>query len=302
MTAVGVRINEEVPELTGQLSTAVLRVEQRLGIPLPDPPGGEGEQAEGEAGSATGSGTADGRAGQAPGAGTSGAPAGNQTEAAGGQAPGGQAIGGNGTGGAGSALMSGFEILAASFLMLALAFLVIKDGDAMWRWVVAKVDGRHRDTVDTAGRAAWATTGAYVRGLTVVALFDAVGVAVGLLVLGVPLVLTLATLQFVLSYIPTFGALIAGAAAVVVAFISGGLLTAALTLALVVLVQQIGNDVIEPWIMGRTLSLHPAVVLVAVASGGVLWGPPGAFLAVPLVAAGAAAGHVLWERRLDTGS
>lgn len=266
-TVVGVRIADEVPQLTEQLANAVGQAEERLGIALPDPPGaGEGQEEQ-----------------ETTAGGTSGG-VGEQTD------------------GTASTLRRGFEVLAASFLMLALAFLFIKDGAALWQWIVAKVDPRHRDTVDIAGREAWATTGAYVRGLTVVALFDAFGVGLGLLVLGVPLVLSLAALQFVLSYIPTFGALIAGAAAVVVAFVSDGLVTAGLTLALVVLVQQIGNDVIEPWIMGRALALHPAVVLVAVASGGVLWGPPGAFLAVPLVAAGAAAGHVVWERRLEDGS
>lgn len=289
-TVVGVRIADQVPQLTEQLTTAVEQAEQRLGITLPEPPGADDGGQGGEAADASGSEPSDAGSSDAPRAGD-GAGATDRVESAGDEGE-----------TAASALRSAFEILAASFLMLALAFLFIKDGEAMWRWIVTKVDDEHRATVDAAGRSAWATTGAYVRGLTVVALFDAVGVGLGLLVLGVPLVLTLAALQFVLSYIPTFGALIAGAAAVVVAFVSGGLVTAALTLALVILVQQIGNDVIEPWIMGRSLSLHPAVVLVAVAAGGVLWGPPGAFLAVPLVAAGSAAGHAVWERRVDTRS
>jgi putative heme transporter len=191
----------------------------------------------------------------------------------------------------------GAEVLFGAFLTLALAFLFLKDGRDMWAWFLGKLDSRNRDEIDAAGRAAWDTLGTYVRGLTVVALIDAAGIGIGLLVLGVPLVVSLAALQFVASYVPTIGAFVAGAVAAVVAFGTGGFTTAALTVALVVVVQQIGNDVIEPWIMGRTLSIHPAVVLIAVSAGAIVWGIPGALLFVPMVAAGSAAGHVLWERR-----
>lgn len=191
----------------------------------------------------------------------------------------------------------GTEIIFGFFLTLALAFLFMKDGGAMWRWALDKTGAELRPSIDEAGRAAWGTLGNYVRGLTVVALFDAVGIGLGLLVLGVPLVVTLAALQFVGSYIPTFGSLIAGAVAVLVAYVSGGFTTAALVLVLIVVVQQIGNDGIEPWIMGKAVGLHPAAVLIAVGVGGTLWDVAGAFLFVPLTAAGAAAAHVLWARR-----
>lgn len=198
--------------------------------------------------------------------------------------------------GASEIIRIGAEILFGFFLTLALAFLFLKDGRRLWAWVLDKVHPDVRDEVDASGRAAWDTVGSYVRGLTVVALFDAVGVGVGLLVLGVPLVATLAALQFIGSYVPTIGAFVAGGVAVVVAFGSGGFVTAAITLGIVVAVQQVGNDVIEPWIMGHVVPLHPAVVLVAVGSGAVLWGIAGALLFVPLAAAATAAGHVLWER------
>ena len=204
---------------------------------------------------------------------------------------------GNGLDGAGAAATEALgiatEILVGLFLTLALAFLFLKDGERMWRWLLDRTGARVRDDVDAAGRAAWSTLATYVRGLTVVALFDALAIGAGLLALSVPLVLTLVVLQFLGSYIPTFGAFVAGAVAVGVALLSGGIVTAGLTLLLIVAVQQIGNDVIEPWIMGRTLPLHPAVVLVAVTSGAVLWGIAGAFLFVPLAASATAAVHAV---------
>lgn len=194
-------------------------------------------------------------------------------------------------------LRLGTEVLFGLFLTLALTFLFLKDGASMWRWLVTKLRGRVREDVDAAGRAAWGTVGAYVRGLSIVAAFDAIGVGVGLLVLGVPLVVTLAVLQFVASYVPTIGAFVAGGVAVAVAYSSGGITTAALTALLVVVVQQLGNNVIEPYVMGREVPLHPAVVLIAVTVGAALWGIAGALLLVPLSAAASAAGHSLWTRR-----
>ena len=188
------------------------------------------------------------------------------------------------------------EVLVGAFLTLALAFLFLHSGPAMWRWLLGKFGGQLREDVDAAGQAAWTTVGTYVRGLTIVAVFDAVAIGAGLLLIGVPLALTLAALQFLASYVPTVGAFVAGLVAVVVAYGSGGLGTAALVLALVVVVQQIGNDVIEPYVMGNSLPLNAAMVLIAVTAGGLLWGIAGALLFVPLAAAISAAGHEVWVR------
>ncbi|WP_324277472.1 AI-2E family transporter [Blastococcus brunescens] len=187
--------------------------------------------------------------------------------------------------------------MVGGFLTLAFAFLFLASGSAMWQWLLGKFGGPLREDVDVAGRAAWRTAGGYVRGLTIVALFDAVGIGLGLVLLGVPLALTLAALQFLASYIPTLGAFVAGAVAVVVAYGSGGLTTAALVVALVVVVQQIGNSVVEPWVMRKRLPINAVTVLAAVTTGGLLWGIAGALLFVPLAAAFSAGAHELWVRR-----
>jgi predicted PurR-regulated permease PerM len=209
---------------------------------------------------------------------------------------GGGSSGGSALPSASSSVKLAADVAVGFFLTLALAFLFLKDGPVMWRWVLGKLGGRVQDDTDAAGRAAWDTVGSYVRGLTIVALFDAVGIGLGLLLLGVPLALTLAALQFLGSYIPTFGAIVAGLVAVAVAYVSSGLVTALLVLGLVVVVQQVGNDVIEPYVMGRTLPLNAAMVLIAVTAGGLLWGIAGALLFVPLAAAVSAAAHELWVR------
>jgi predicted PurR-regulated permease PerM len=194
------------------------------------------------------------------------------------------------------AVQTAGEVLVGAFLAVVFTFLFLTSGPAMWRWLVGKFGGRVREDVDAAGRAAWTTVGGYVRGLTIVALFDAVAIGAGLLLLGVPLALTLAVLQFLASYVPTIGAFVAGLIAVVVAYGSGGLGTALIVLVLVIVVQQVGNDVLEPWVMKNRLPLNAAMVLVAVTAGGLLWGIAGALLFVPLAAAASAAGRELWNR------
>lgn len=266
----GARLADQLPSLRDEFSSSLQDLEDRFSIRLPDLPGSESAGSSESSSGSTG--------GSSSSSGSSSVASGRLSDAA-------------------EIIQLGAEILFGAFLTLALGFLFLKDGRHMWEWFLGKLHPQNRDEVDAAGRAAWDTLGSYVRGLTVVALFDAAGIGIGLLVLGVPLVVTLAALQFVASYVPTIGAFVAGAVAAVVAFGTGGFATAALTVVLVVVVQQVGNDVIEPWIMGRSLAIHPAVVLVAVSAGAIVWGIPGALLFVPLVAAGSAAGHVLWERR-----
>ena len=188
------------------------------------------------------------------------------------------------------------DVLLGLVLALVFLYLFLRSGDRMWGWVLEKLGGRVREDVDAAAHAAWRTVGAYVRGLTLVAAFDAVGIGLGLLLLGVPLALTLALLQLLASYIPTIGSIVAGVVAVAVAYVGNGPGTAVAVAVLVLVVQQIGNTVIEPFVMQRNLPVNAFAVLAAVTAGGLLWGIAGALLFVPLTAAVSAAGHELWTR------
>lgn len=260
---IGERIADQLPQLQDQLQEAADELSPTLGIDVPSL-------------GSTGGGTQGGSDGDS--------------------SDGGQGSGSQVASGALSSLGVVADVLIGLFLALAFMFLFLKNGRAMWEWGLSKLGGRLREDVDAAGRAAWGTLGAYVRGLTVVALFDAIGIGLGLLLLGVPLALTLAALQFVASYVPTVGSIAAGAVAAVVGYVSGGAGTAALVVALALVVQQIGNNVIEPYVMERELPINAFMVLVAVTAGGLLWGIAGALLFVPLLAASSAAGHELWVR------
>jgi putative heme transporter len=204
-----------------------------------------------------------------------------------------QAQGGAVASGALSLVASVVEGLTALILALILLFFFVKDGDRIWAWVVARTSETHRDTVVAAGQRSWEALAGYVRGTALVALIDAVGIGIGLAIVGVPLVMPLAVLVFLGGFVPIVGAFVTGLLAVAVAFADGGGGTALIVLAIVVVVQQVESDVLQPVIMRRAVPLHPVVVLAVLTAGAKLVGIVGAFLAVPIAAVVSAVGNEL---------
>ncbi|WNV77667.1 AI-2E family transporter [Geodermatophilus sp. DSM 44513] len=176
------------------------------------------------------------------------------------------------------------SVLAAVVLAVFLLFFMLKDGARMWAWAVSWVPDRRRAQVDGAGHAAWEVLSLYVRGVTVVALIDAVGIGIGLFLLGVPLWVSLTLLTFVGAFVPLIGATVSGAVAVLVTLVTNGPTDAVIVLVIVLVVQQVEGNLLQPLIVGRTLHLHPVAVLVAVTAGTLLWGLAGALLATPSMA------------------
>jgi len=185
------------------------------------------------------------------------------------------------------------QAVTALLLLLVLLFFFIKDGDEIVAWFLARSPDRHRDTVRAVGRRAWNALGGYVRGTALIALIDALGIMIGLIVLDVPLVAPLTLLIFLGGFLPVIGATAAGLVAVLVALADGGIVTAGLTLAVILGVQQVEGNVMQPMIMRRAVALHPVVILTSLAAGAALFGIIGAFLAVPVAAVIAAAGNEL---------
>ena len=169
-------------------------------------------------------------------------------------------------------------------LALLLAFFFLKDGPRWVPWLSAQTGPRAAPHVAALSQKTWSTLSEFIRQQALVGFLDALFIGIGLLVLGVPLVLPLAVLTFLGGFIPIIGAFVAGAFAVLVALVSQGFTTALLVLGLVILVQQIEGNVLQPILQGRGLNLHAAVVILAVTAGSQLAGITGAFLAVPVAA------------------
>jgi predicted PurR-regulated permease PerM len=177
------------------------------------------------------------------------------------------------------------HVLAGFFIVLFSTYFFLADGDRIWAWVVRLAPRASRRHVDSSGRVAWISLTQFVRATVIVAATDAVGIMIVAAVLGVPFVLAIGVLVFLGAFIPMVGATIAGVVAILVALVAQGPLTALLMLGGVILVQQIEGHVLQPFLMGRWVSVHPLGVIIAIGCGVLVAGIPGALVAVPLAAA-----------------
>jgi predicted PurR-regulated permease PerM len=176
------------------------------------------------------------------------------------------------------------HFLAGLLLALFATLFILIDGRGIWNWIVGIFPRRGRAAIDGAGQAGWATLQNFVKVQILVATIDAIGIGLGAFFLGVPLAVPIAILVFLGSFIPIVGAVATGALAVFVALVYNGPVIALIMLGIVLLVQQVEGHVLQPLIMGTAVKVHPLGVVVAVATGSLLAGIPGALFAVPVAA------------------
>jgi len=176
------------------------------------------------------------------------------------------------------------HVFAGFFIVLFSTFFFLSDGERIWAWTVRLAPRAARARVDSSGRVAWVSLTQFVRATVIVAFVDALGIAIVAAVLGVPFVLAIGVLVFLGSFVPMIGATVAGTVAILVALVDQGPITALLMLGGVILVQQIEGHILQPFLMGRWVSLHPLGVIVAIGIGVIVAGVAGALVAVPLAA------------------
>jgi predicted PurR-regulated permease PerM len=189
------------------------------------------------------------------------------------------------------------EVVTGALLSLVITFFFVKDGERIGNWI-ARHGGSRSDELRAAGRVAFNTLGAYLRGVAIVGLVDGVLIGIGLVVVGVPLAVPLAFLVFLGAFFPIVGAFVSGLVAALVALVSQGPVAALVIVAITVAVQQLEGHVLAPVVLGRSVKLHPVVILIALTAGGVVGGIPGAALAVPTVAVATSVSSYLRDRRL----
>ncbi|WEV25687.1 AI-2E family transporter [Streptomyces sp. 71268] len=176
------------------------------------------------------------------------------------------------------------ELLTGIMLAMFSTLFLLYDGPKIWNWVLKLFPASAREGVAGAGPRAWQTLTGYVRGTVIVALIDAIFIGVGIFFLDVPMAVPLAVFIFLFAFIPLVGAVISGALAVVVALVTQDVFTAAMVLIVVLAVQQIEGHILQPFILGRAVRVHPLAVVLSVAAGSLIAGIGGAVVAVPLVA------------------
>jgi len=160
-------------------------------------------------------------------------------------------------------------------------YYLLKDGGKFRKAVVAKVKESDRGDVDGFIGDTCRTLRSYGKGRSIMSATVSVVIGIAALLMGLPIVFTIMVVNFVGGYIPYIGAFLGGGLAVIVALGDGGIAEAALMLLIVLAANLLLENFVEPKVMGSSLDIHPLVVLVVTALGGLVGGIVGLILAVP---------------------
>lgn len=177
-----------------------------------------------------------------------------------------------------------FEIITALILSMITSFFILKDGERFGSWLQTFVPAKHMPLAVRLARKGWWTLGGYLRGAAILGVVEGTIMAMTVWLAGGTLAVPVGVITFFAAFIPFVGAVVAGAIAVLVTLVTGGLGGALIVLVVAIVVQQLDNDLLAPFIYGKGLELHPLVVLFALAGGSALMGPVGALFAVPVSA------------------
>ena len=176
------------------------------------------------------------------------------------------------------------EVLAGLVLSLVVAFFIVKDGERIQAVALSLVPDARAARVRRAASAVWRTLGGYLRGAAMLGIIEGIVIGIAMAVVGAELALPVAALTLLAAFFPFVGAIAAGIIAVLVTLVTAGPAEAAVIAVVAIVVQQLDNDLLAPVIYGKALSLHPLVVILTLAVGGVIGGLAGAFVSVPLAA------------------
>jgi predicted PurR-regulated permease PerM len=197
-------------------------------------------------------------------------------------------------------IAKGIGGLKSTLFFLAFAVLstlfVLKDGPVMRAFI-----NRHLGVPEPVGAVVTGNVAnslrSYFLGVSIIAGFNAVVIGAAALIVGVPLAGTIAVVTFAGAFVPFVGAWVAGAFAVLIALGTTGT-DAAVAMAVVsLLANSLLQQLIQPLVMGATLSLNPLVVLVVTIGAGSLFGMVGLTLAAPLTSAGVHIANELREKQ-----
>ena len=176
------------------------------------------------------------------------------------------------------------NVVTGAFLVLFAVIFLLLDGKNIWRWTTTLFPKQSRKKLFDAGINGWRTLNNFVKSQVAVAGVDAVGIGLGALLLQVPLAIPIAVVVFLGSFIPVVGAIITGALAVIIALVFNGWVAALLMLGVVLVVQFLESQILQPFLIGKAVSVHPLAIVLAVAVGALIAGIPGALFSVPIVA------------------
>jgi predicted PurR-regulated permease PerM len=183
-----------------------------------------------------------------------------------------------------TSVLQGIAGFAITLLLGALlTFYLLRDGSRGWATVTRRFKGWRGETVDLAGQKAVSVLSGYMISTGALSAFGALTTAFIMWVLGLPLVLPIAFLSFILGFIPYIGGAIGTVLAFLIAVKAGTTEDIVIMAIWVVVFNIVQGSFLAPIVYGKAVSLHPAIVLISIPAGGQLAGVMGMFLAVPIM-------------------
>ena len=177
---------------------------------------------------------------------------------------------------------------AGLVMALFATFFFVYEGDKLAEKSAVLIPREHRAAILDAAKRGWVALVAYVRAAVIVAFVDGLGAGIGAAIIGSSMSVAIGALTFILAFVPIVGALTAGVVAVGVVLVTLGFFKAFIMLIVFVAVMQIEGHVLQPFLLGKAVSIHPLIVLLGIAVGAIISGIVGALFAIPIVAFGVA--------------
>jgi predicted PurR-regulated permease PerM len=177
------------------------------------------------------------------------------------------------------------EIVTGVIITIFVSYFFLAEGDRIWSWLVRLLPIRMQPGINGAGVRAFSVVSGWVVGTALIACIHAVVIGAVLWLVGASLVLPLAVLVFIGSFVPIIGAVLAGGVAIVVTLVTAGPVPALILLVVLIAENQIEAHLLQPFIVGRAVRLHPVAIVLVLAAAAAVGGLLGAIVAVPLVAA-----------------
>lgn len=175
------------------------------------------------------------------------------------------------------------SVIFATLLVPVWMFFVLRDERKIGRSVYHAVPPAYRTDVQCVQALVDHTLSSFLRGQLVLCVSVGVMAAVILSILDVDFALLLGILAGIFEIVPNLGPILGAIPAVLVA-LPDSLGKALAVIIAFVIIQQAENLILVPRVMGRSVRLHPAIVMMVLVVGGALWGVWGLLLAVPVTA------------------
>ncbi len=181
-------------------------------------------------------------------------------------------------------LLPGVVPLAiAAVLIPFMTFFLLKDGRQMKKSFIAMLPNRHFEMTVSLLHKIDRQVGNYIRGQLLVSLCVGILATAALVILGIPYFLLIGTVAGLANMIPYFGPIVGAIPAVILNVIIKGRLDAALpVIAAFLLIRLIDDTLLSPNILGRSLRIHPLLVILVIFIGGEMFGIMGLLLCIPL--------------------